>query len=1034
MWITRVSLNNPYFAAMLMAALVVLGLFSLARLPVEEFPDIRFPIAVVSTQYPGASPTVVESEVTRPLEEALNTLAGIKHLRSYSFESSSVIVVEFELSVDPATAVQEVRDKVATVTGQFRREISNPTINQVNPSDSPMMTLIVSSDSLPPRELSTWADQVLRKRLQTVSGVGEAKVVGAIKREVRVEIDPIRLQSYGLDIATVNDAIARANRDFPAGRLTGQEPEIALRVDGKLKTVAQFAEIELVWRNGSAVYLRDVATIRDGEQEYQSLALINGQRALSLEIKAARSANIVATSAAVKAALAELKAQLPAGVMLRVMNDKADDVRDSLTTVRDTLLEGTALTVLIVFLFLGSWRSTVITGLTLPIALIGTLFAIAVAGFSINVMSLLALTLSIGLLIDDAIVVRENIVRHAGLGKSHFQAALEGTEEIGLAVLATTFTVVAVFLPVGFMGGIIGQFFQQFGLTVVVAVLISLLVSFSLDPMLSSIWYDPHRHGDAHHGPLGRLLDRFETSMDSLAERYALAIDWVLQHRKTTLAAATVLLLGSFALVPVIGAEFLPKSDTGKVTVKFKTAAGSSLEYTEQKARHVDQLLRQATEVKDIYINIGGGFAEGRNQASLQVILHDKAARARSVFTLMEVWRQQLPHIAGIELQSVAVSGGPGGNEKPIRVGIRGQDMATLERIAVDVRQRLRQINGVTDIESSLDAAEPALSLRLQRDAAASLGIDMEQLGQTLAVLLAGKVVSTWEAPDGENYDVRVIVPKPARQPLLLEDIQIAGRSLGDGSREMVPLSTVATVVETQVPRQINRMDQARELTLTANIQGRDAQHVFTEVATLLQNYRLPTGYQFDQGGESQDLQESFSYAVQALAIGVIFIYMILCAQFRSFFQPIAIMMSLPLAFIGVFLALLVWGSTLNMFSVIGVIMLMGLVAKNGILLIDFVNQARREGMDRLAALKAAGRVRLRPILMTSLAMIFGMLPLALSRASGAELNAPMAQAVIGGLLTSTLLTLFVVPVVYSYLDTASAWLRRKFSPPRQQT
>lgn len=650
-------------------------------------------------------------------------------------------------------------------------------------------------------------------------------------------------------------------------------------------------------------------------------------------------------------------------------------------------------------------------------------------------MSLLALTLSIGLLIDDAIVVRENIVRHAGLGKSHFQAALEGTEEIGLAVLATTLTVVAVFLPVGFMGGIIGQFFQQFGLTVVVAVLISLLVSFSLDPMLSSIWYDPHRHGDAHRGPLGRLLDRFETSMDGLAERYALAIDWVLQHRKTTLAVATVLLLGSFALVPVIGAEFLPKSDTGKVTVKFKTAAGSSLEYTEQKAHQVDQLLRRAPEVKDIYINIGGGFAEGRNQASLQVILHEKAARARSIFALMEVWRQQLPAIAGIELQSVAVSGGPGGNEKPIRVGIRGQDMANLERLASDVQQRLRGIKGVTDIESSVDAAEPALSLRLQRDAAASLGIDMEQLGQTLAVLLAGKVVSTWEAPDGENYDVRVIVPKPARQPLLLEDIQIAGRSLNDGSREMVPLSTVATVVETQAPRQINRMDQARELTLTANIQGRDAQHVFAEVAALLKDYRLPTGYQFDQGGESKDLQESFSYAVQALAIGVIFIYMILCAQFRSFFQPIAIMMSLPLAFIGVFLALLLWGSTLNMFSVIGVIMLMGLVAKNGILLIDFVNQARREGMDRLAALKAAGRVRLRPILMTSLAMIFGMLPLALSRASGAELNAPMAQAVIGGLVTSTLLTLFVVPVVYSYLDSTSEWLRHKFShPARRQT
>ena len=1032
MWLTRVAIGNPYLAAVAMLAIVVLGLFSWQRLSVEEFPDIRFPVAVVTVGYPGAAPSVVESEVTRPLEEAVNAINGVKNIRSYSFEGSSVVVVEFVLTIDPNRAVQDVRDKVAGVQGRFRREIGVPTVNQVNPNDDPMMTVIVASASASPRTLTTHADQVVRKRLQTVPGVGEVQLVGGVKRELRVHIDPYRMQALGLDTNEVVNALRNANQDFPAGRVQDINRDYSVRLSGKLASPEAFGQITVGVRNGAPIRLDDVAQVLDGQEEYNSLALINGQRALSIEIKSARGANVVDTSAGVYAALDELRKNLPAGMTLTVIKDQSRQVKNSLADVKMTLLEGAALTVLIVFVFLASWRSTVITGLTLPIALIGTLFAIAVAGFTLNVMTLLALSLSIGLLIDDAIVVRENIVRHARMGKGHYQAAVDGTEEIGLAVLATTLTVVAVFLPVGFMGGIIGKFFQQFGLTVTVAVLISLLVSFTLDPMLSSIWHDPHAAGAAARGRLAQALARFEAWMDRQAERYARALAWALAHRKTTLAAASALFVGSLLLAPVVGGEFVPKSDTGKFIVKFKTAPGSSLEYTEAKAREVEALLRRQPEIKDVYSNIGGGFAAGRNQATLRVFTTPKAERERSVFALFAPIRQDITQLAGVQLESIEAEGGPGGGGKPVRVGIRGADFATLAVIANQLRGKLAAIPHVSDVESSFDDADPALSVEVKRDAAARAGVNLDRVGATLSTLLAGTTATTWEAPDGENYDVRVQIPRDARSTELLDVLTVASDQRdADGQARMIPLSTVADVKVSTTPRQIDRMDQAREVTLTANIQGKDARQVFQAIDQLLKDTPLPPGYRFDHGGQSKDMAESFSYAVQALAIGVIFIYMILVAQFRSFSQPLAIMMSLPLGIIGVMLGLLLWGSTLNLFSVIGVIMLMGLAAKNGILLVDFANQARREGMSLHDALLEAGRVRMRPILMTSFAMIFGMLPLAMALGEGAETRAPMAHAVIGGMVSSTVLTLIVTPVVYSYLEGVAAWWRGRKAKTR---
>ncbi|MDN0081512.1 efflux RND transporter permease subunit [Crenobacter sp. SG2305] len=1027
MWLTRISIKNPYFATVLMLALVVLGLFAMRSLPVEEFPDIRFPVAMVSTNYEGASPEVVESEVSKPLEEALNTISGIKHIRSYSFEGNSTIVVEFELTVDPNVAVQDVRDRVGSVQGRFRREVSTPSVSQFNPNDQPLMSMALSSSEVSPRELTSWVDNTLKKRLQTVSGVGEVKVIGGVNRAIRIDLDPYRLEALGLSPSDVSDAVRAANRDYPAGEVGTASNELAIRVAGKLKSPDDFAKLVIAYRAGGPILLSDVADVVDGEAEQTSISLLDGKPAVGLDVRASRGANVVDVANGVKRVMQGMQSQMPAGTAVKYTYDKSQDVKNSLADVRSTLIEGAVLTVLIVFLFLGSWRSTVITGLTLPVALIGTLFAVQALGFTLNLMTLMALSLSIGLLIDDAIVVRENIVRHASMGKGHYQAAMEGTAEIGLAVLATTLTIVAVFLPVGFMGGIIGKFFHQFGLSVTVAVLISMLVSFTLDPMLSSIWHDPHHHGDRHKGPVGRFLDWFESSLDRMAERYGGVIRWSLHHRKTVIALAIALTIGSFMLVPTIGGEFIPRTDKGEFSVSFKTAPGSSLEYTGTKAREIETLLRQQIpEVKSVSISVGGGsFGAGKTDGKLVVDVGKKRERKRSLFALMDIARAQVAHVAGVEIVSVEEMGKNGSGGKPIHIGLRGSDIRLLEQAADEVGEKVRRIKGVSDLQSSLADADPALNVEVNRDAASSLGVDLAKVGNTLSILLAGETTTTWEAPDGENYDVKLRIPKLARQNELLDAITVPGKRADDGSAAMVPLSSVTQLRDATSPRQIDRVDLQREITLTGNITGRDSSDVFSDIAKIADSLKLPPGVTLAQEGERRDMEESLVFAIQALAMGVIFIYMILAAQFRSFTLPVTIMMALPLAFVGVFVALLLFGSTLNMFSVIGIVMLMGLAAKNGILLVDFINQVRREGMGREDAIVEAGKVRLRPIMMTSLAMIFGMLPLALGGGEGSETRAPMAHAIIGGLVTSTVLTLIVVPVVYTYLDGLRGRVRR---------
>jgi HAE1 family hydrophobic/amphiphilic exporter-1 len=1028
MWFTRISVANPVFATMMMAALLVLGAFSYSRLPVEQFPDVTFPVVVIDTEYPGASPESVEEELTRKLEESVNTISGIKTLSSRSYEGRSVVIVEFNLDVDPKLAAQDVREKVAIVRPTLREEIKEPKISRFNPDDFPIASVAVVSSGRSLRDLTTLADQVIKKRLENVSGVGQATLVGGVKREINVYLDLEALQAQKVGADQVIQALRSENQEVPAGTIIGASQERIVQIKGRLAGPEDFRNLIVARRGNPAaplaaqapVTLGQVARVEDGQQEEESVALINGRRALSIDIVKAQGENTIAVVDGVRRAVREMAPLLPPDVKVELVRDASTGIRNSVADVKHTLIEGAALTIAIVFLFLASWRSTVITGLTLPIALIGTFLFVYALGFTLNVLTLMALSLSVGLLIDDAIVVRENIVRHVARGASHRQAALTGTSEIGLAVLATTFSIVAVFLPVGFMGGIIGRFFHQFGVTVVAAVLISMFVSFTLDPMLSSVWRDPQAEGRR-----GRVLESFHRLVEKLSARYEQVLAWSLTHRKTVLVLAAAAFFGSFPLMALVGSEFVPEADLSELQVQLKTPVGSSLALTQAKAEQAEAALRAFPEVDHTYATVNTGAVQGKNRVNIFVALKPRHERARSQVELTQPMRERLSRIAGIELTQIGayktVSSG-----KPIQVSLLGQDRAVLADLSRQAAGVLREVPGAVDIESSDEAAKPQLSVELKRNLASDLGIGVAQLAGTLRPLLAGEAVGNWRAPDDQFYDVRVRLARESRARAAdLERVPLASsRNDASGTPRMVTLREVAEWRDSLGAQQINRKEQLREVLVSANAFGRPAGDISADVQRGLQGIKLPPGYRFTLGGSTKDMQESLHYASQALALAVIFIYLILASQFASFLQPAAIMMSLPLSLIGVVLALLVWRSTLNIFSIIGFIMLMGLVTKNAILLIDFVIRARREGLARDAAIARAGSVRLRPILMTTLAMIFGMLPLALGLGEGAEQRAPMGQAVIGGVITSSLLTLVVVPVIYSYLDDFANWLK----------
>ncbi|WP_228895328.1 efflux RND transporter permease subunit [Acidovorax sp. Leaf73] len=1046
MWFTKVSLKNPVFATMVMLAIVVLGLFSYQRLKVDQFPNIDFPVVVVTVDYPGASPEIVESEVTKKIEEGVNSIAGINALTSRSYEGTAVVIIEFQLHIDGRKAAEDVREKVATVRPLLRTEVKEPRVLRFDPASRAVWSLAVLPDEKSGRsavELTTWAEQILKKRLENVRGVGAVNLVGATKREINIYLNPQALEAFGVTPDQVAQAVRNENQDLPVGSIRSLAQERVVQIDARMERPEDFGKIIVARKNGAPVRLDQVARVNDGAQEVESLALYNGQRTLLLSVQKSQGENTIEVVDGLNAAVVELKNQLPAGVRLETIGDSARPIRVAVNNVRQTLIEGAILTVLIVFLFLNSWRSTVITGLTLPIALIGTFLFMNMFGFTINMITLMALSLCVGLLIDDAIVVRENIVRHVQMGKGAYAAAMDGTQEIGLAVLATTLSIVAVFMPIGFMGGIIGKFFHEFGITIVAAVMISMFVSFTLDPMLSSIWHDPsiHAHGQKiepvtfYDKTIGRVTGWFDRATDALAEGYQRILRWSLVHKLTTMAIALAIFVLSIFMVPLLGTEFVPKADFSETSLNFYTPVGSSLEATEAKAQQVEGILREMPEVRYTLATINTGSAQGKIYANIYVRLVDRKDRSRSVDQMSDVLRERLKTVPGITITHVGLLDAVGGN-KQVEFSLQGPDLQELERLTKVVTEKIRDIPGLVDPDTSAKPNKPVIALEVKRDVASDLGLSVAPMAASLRTLVAGTTVGNWRAPDDQTYDVNVrLAPEARTQPADLERLPFA-LAATDGTTRIVRLNQVASVTESTGANQINRRDLTREVAVNANVAKRSAGEVSNDIKKALEEVSFPPGYRYQFSGSTKNMAESFGYAISALAMAIIFIYMILASQFKSFLQPLALMTSLPLTLIGVVLALLMFRSTLSMFSIIGVVMLMGLVTKNAILLVDFAIRAREEhvndqgqtvpGLPRADALLLAARVRLRPILMTTLAMIFGMVPLAFALSEGSEQRAPMGQAVIGGVITSSLLTLVVVPVVYCYMDDLAQWALRK--------
>ncbi len=1026
MILSDLSIRRPVFATVMVLALVTLGIFSYRWLPVEMYPNIEIPVLSIVTKFPGASPESVEREVSKRIEESVNGISGVKHVISYSREGVSTVVVEFHLEERINEVTQEARAKVSAIRGQLPQGIEEPIIQKLDFNAMPVVSLAVRSQNLSARDLTVLIEKQVKRRFEGISGVGKVDLVGAAKREVNVILDPQRLSALGLGVDEVVAGLKNENVNTPLGRLNRGATEVSLRVSGKPDRVGKFKDMAILQRNGRPIRLGEVAEVRDGIEEQRSLGLVNGSPAVSLDILKQAGANIVAVADAVKKMAGDIQAELPPGTTITVVRDTSVFTRESLDDVQQTLLLGGFLTILIVFCFINSWRSTVITGLTLPISVISSFAVMKALGMSINVMTMMALSLAVGLLIDDAIVVRENIVRHLERGEDHFTAARNGTSEIGLAVFATSMSIVAVFVPVAFMKGIIGRFFFQFGMTVAFAVLVSLFVSFTLDPMLSSRWHDPAIAARGRRRGLGRILERFNAGFERVAEGYRGVIGLALDYRKTMLGMALAAFAVGLLAFGSLQSAFFPDMDSGEFNITFKTAPDASIAESRGRLDALLASIRDIGAIEHTYATIGAGDSGTVRSGVVFVKLKDRDLRDLSQEQVQQECRRRFAAIPGI-ITSIEMVDESGQSRKPLQANLRGADVMKLKAYAVQLREKMYAIEGIRDIEISLEHDIPEYRLVVDREKAANTGAMTGDIVRMLGALIGGEVVTTYEDEDGDSVDVRVRLPEKLREsPDQIGNLRLAVADPAGGQARLLPLSNLVSFAAFTTPSEISRQELTRQVTIGANLDKLPLGTAVEKVQAAAKTLALAPGYRLVFTGDAADMEESFGYMAESLILAVLFVFFILAAQFESFLEPLAIMFSLPLSIVGMAGLLYLTGDTINIMSLIGLIMLMGLVTKNAILLVDCAKALRRQGMERREAVITAGRTRLRPIVMTTLAMLFGMLPLALAIGAGAEVRAPMARAVVGGLLTSTLLTLLVVPVMYTLIEDLGRWMTEK--------
>lgn len=1018
MKLSDVAIDRPVLTTMVALAVLVLGGLAILRLGVDLLPDVSFPVVTVATPYPGAGPEEVESQVTRPIEEAISTINGVDEVRSYSRESMSTVIVMFKMDADSRRANSDVRDKVAMIRGALPRDVRDPVVSRLDPTAMPVLTYSVSS-SRGPLETRRLSDDLIRPALERVDGVGSVAIYGGAVREIRVELDRSRLEALHLTVAQVAQAIGAESFDLPSGRITAATREVGLKAVGRFQSPDEVGEVVLVsLPDAVQVRVRDVGQVVDGLKESRTLTRVNGIASVTFEVLKQAGTNTVALADGVEKAVARLARTLPPDVKLTKVIDGALFIRNNVKELWRALILGGVFAVLVIFLFMLDVRSTLISAVALPTSVIASFFVMWQLGFTINMMTMLGLSLAVGLLIDDSVVVRENIFRHLERGEDPVTAARAGTAEIARAVMATTFTITAVFLPVAFMGGLVGRFLSQFGVTIAAAVLVSLIVSFTLDPMLSAritqeIATDHHERLRRHrlYGPIVR-------AHDALDARYRTALGWALGHRKTVVAGAAVLFIASVSLVPLMGSEFTPRIDIGDFTVNLELPPGTPLAETDRVAQEVEKALREEPEIITLATTVGAN--EEVNKAVIYVKATPKAQRARPLAAIMESVRPRLAAIPALvfTMREAALGGAAesAALQAPITLYVQGSDQAELMRVAREAEEVVRGTHGVRDVAVSSRTGAPERRLVIDRQRAADLGVSFASVAATLRTAVEGEMVAKYRAGD-QDIDVRVQLQPADRGSLeTLQSLTVPSRR-----GQPVIIGEVTRATEAVTAGTVERLNRERQVTISANLAGVSLGDVVSELERKLEGVPRSAGTHFLFAGEAERMRESLASLGLALALAVIFIYIVLASQFESFLHPFTIMLSLPLAIVGALASLFLTKSAMGMFSMIGIVLLMGLVTKNAILLVDYTNQLRARGKDITSALLEAGQTRLRPILMTSAAIILGMLPTAILRGEGSEMRAPMSVAVIGGVITSTVLTLLLVPVVYVWLDRFAA-------------
>ena len=1037
MWLADTSVKKPVFATMLILALVVLGIVSYPEIGVDLYPKIDFPIVSIATELKGASPDVMDIDVTDKIEEAVNTINGVKSITSTSTEGHSRVVVEFVLERDIDLAVQDVREKISLVRSQLPVDVEEPVIEKVDPDATPVMWLALAGKRSV-RELSTYADEVLKEQLQRISGVGAIRLPGLRLREVRIWLDANKLRAYQIPASDVLRALQRENVELPGGRIETVSKEYTVKIKGEFPDVPDFNDLIISYYKGAPVRLRDIGRVEDGMEEKRSIARFNGVPAVGLGIQKQSGTNTVEVIDRVKKELVKIRKTLPPGMSINIGFDQSTFIKRSIHEVQNHLIIGGFFAVVAVIIFLRNIRTTLISAVALPVSIISTFALLKAFNFTFNNMTMLAFSLSVGLLIDDAIIVLENIYRHVEEGMAPREAASFATSEIGLAVMATTFAIVAIFLPVAFMKGMIGRFFLQFALTVVFAVLVSMLVSFTLTPMLASIFLKGTKPGHSKRGTIARfaLLSRageYFTRGYQVTERsYRRILVFSLQHRKTVLVLALIVFIFSLYLTKFMGKEFVSPEDQGQFIGRLEGPIDYSIDQVDSLFQKAEDIFIRTSEIKTVFYALGFGYPPEINKAVLFTGMIPKAERKKSQEQIKAEMRERLNQIPGLiaTAEDISLIGG-GQRRVPIQYSIRGRDLVSLQSYTGEIVNEFSKLPGIVDVDTSLEVGKPELKVYIDRDRAADLGVDVATIAGTINLAIGGEMDITKfkDETRGRRYDVRVrLEAEDRRDPSDIGRLYVRSR---DG--EMVELANVVQIREGGGPSAINRVDRQRAITIFADLEGKPLGQAMDELDAISARV-LPPDYLPKYKGMAETMKESFYYLLFAIFLGVIMAYMVLAAQFESFIHPFTVLLAMPFSFIGAFGALIITGNTLNIMSFIGLILLMGLVKKNSILLVDYTNTLRERGMSRREAILEAGPVRLRPILMTTLAMIFGMLPVAIGVGEGAETRAPMGISVIGGLLTSLFLTLLVVPVAYDLFDDLKERVKRGPALSKQES